>query len=76
MSRQYGNYLTPYQEHSSCTKCRVQYLYSIISLSTVVDLLGYDVQNSSSRSTPITQKGSNIKDFVCVLVSVTTRDWS
>ena len=32
-------------------------------MPAIVDLWGYDVQNSSSfdRSTPITQKGSNIK---------------
>ena len=55
-------------------------------MPAIVDVWGYDVQNSSfsssssssSRSTPITQKGSNIKtlNFVGVLVSVTTRDWS
>ena len=51
----------------------------------IVELWGYDVQNSSfsssssfDRSTPITQKQSNIKtrNFKGVLVSVTTRDWS
>ena len=51
-------------------------------MPAIVDLWGYDGQNSScsssSRSTPITQKVSNIKsrNFVGVLVSVTTRDWS
>ena len=57
-------------------------------MPAIVELWGYDVQNSSfssssssssfDRSTPITQKQSNIKtrNFKGVLVSVTTRDWS